>query len=287
MTTPADFFDMSATPIRIGKVTLKVRDLDAVSSFYQNVLGLAVTARDDRSAMLGAGDTPLLVLEADPALAPKDPRQAGLFHTAFLMPMRADLACWLDHVAQAGIKLHGASDHIVSEAIYLADPEGNGIEVYADRPFSRWRDANGRIAMTTDPLDMQDLLAAAKGAGWAGFPEGGIIGHVHLQVGDTAAADRFYRDIIGFDVAAAYPGASFYGSGGYHHQLAGNVWNSRGAARRPESMAGLDKVELVISEPANIAAIIARAESAGVESIEGDDGVTLRDPWGIVITLAS
>lgn len=287
MTTATEFFDMSAAPMRIGKVTLKVRDLDTVANFYQTVLGLAVIAKDDRRAILGAGATPLLVLETDPALAPGDRRQAGLFHTAFLMPTRAALARWLGHVTQTGVRLHGASDHIVSEAIYLADPEGNGIEVYADRPVSRWRGVNGRINMTTDPLDMQDLLAAAKGAGWAGFPEDGIIGHVHLQVGDTAVADRFYRDIIGFDIAAGYPGASFYGSGGYHHQLAGNIWNSRGAARRPENMAGLEAVELVLRDKADLAAIRARAKSVGVELNEAEGGAIVRDPWGTAITFAS
>src|SRR5690606_21437962 len=184
MTKATDFFDMNAAPMRIGKVRLKVRDLDTISSFYQNVLGLAVLAQDDGEARLDAGHAPLLVLENDPTLAPRDRRQAGLFHTAFLMPSRADLARWLGHVGRAHIPLHGASDHIVSEAIYLADPEGNGIEVYADRPVSRWHGADGGIEMSTDPLDVQDLLAAAEGTTWVGFPEQGGIGHVHLQVGD-------------------------------------------------------------------------------------------------------
>lgn len=288
MTNATDFFDMSAAPMRIGKVRLKVRDLDAVSGFYQSVLGLTEVARSDREATLGTtGRTPLLVLEADPALTPGDRRQAGLFHTAFLMPTRADLAHWLGHVAEARVRLHGASDHIVSEAIYLADPEGNGIEVYVDRPVSRWSGMDGNIQMTTDPLDVQDLLAAGEGTAWAGFPEKGSIGHVHMQVGDTAAADRFYRDVVGFDVTVDYPGASFYGSGGYHHQLAGNVWNSRGAARRPEGMAGLDAIELIIRDAADIANIVARAESAGIEATNDGDGATLRDPWGIAITLRS
>lgn len=287
MTNATDFFDMSAAPMRIGKVKLKVRDLDTVSGFYRSVLGLTEIARTDREATLGAGRTPLLVLEANPALTPGDRRQAGLFHTAFLMPTRADLALWVGHVTEARVRLQGASDHIVSEAFYLADPEGNGIEVYADRPVSRWRGADGRIRMSTDPLDVQNLLVAAEGAGWTGFPEQGSIGHVHLQVGGTAAADHFYRDVLGFDIAADYPGASFYGSGGYHHQLAGNVWNSRGAARRPEGMAGLDTVELIIRDAADIANIVGRAESAGIEVVEDRQGTTLRDPWGIAIMLAN
>ncbi len=259
MTTATDFFDMTAAPLRIGTVRLRVRDLDAVSRFYQTVLGLSPIASDARHVTLGTGTTPLLELAGDATLAPHDPHQAGLFHTAFLMPSRADLARWLAHAAAAAVPLQGASDHIVSEALYLADPEGNGIEVYADRPVSRWHGPRGEIRMSTDPLDAQDLLQSAEGTAWAGFPEGGSIGHVHLQVGDTAGADRFYRDVLGLDIAARYPGASFYGSGGYHHQLAGNVWNSRRAGPRAEDMAGLDAVAIVVRDPATLAAISGRA----------------------------
>lgn len=287
MTDTTEFFDMDAAPMRIGKVKLKVRDLDAVSGYYRSVMGLEEIARDDRKATLGKGETPLLVLEADPALAPGDRRHAGLFHTAFLMPTRADLARWAGHIAETGMRILGASDHIVSEAFYLADPEGNGIEVYADCPVAQWLDAKGNIQMTTERLDVQDLLAAGEGTSWSGFPEKGSIGHVHLQVGDTADANGFYRDILGFDIAADYPGASFYGSGGYHHQLAGNVWNSRGAARRPQGMAGLDAVEIVVRDEADIAAIVARAEQAGIEAAANGEGTTLRDPWGIAIMLAN
>ena len=285
MTQTAEFFDMSKAPMRIGKVRLKVRDLDNVSAFYQSVMSLNEIERTEHRATLGVGRTVLLVLEADPALAPGDRRQAGLFHTAFLMPTRADLAHWAGHIATSRIPLQGASDHIVSEAFYLADPEGNGIEVYVDRPIQRWLDAGGNIQMTTERLDIQDLLSEGKEGGWTGFPDKGSIGHVHLQVGDTSKADNFYRDILGFAVTVDYPGASFYGSGGYHHQLAGNIWNSRGAGQRPQGMAGLDMVEIVMRDPADIAPIVARAEKAGVEVSDKDENVTLRDPWGVAITL--
>lgn len=285
MTIAADYFDMTAAPMRIGAVRLKVRDLRAVSAFYQSVLGLAPVATGEDRITLGTGGTPLLELVSDPKLAPLDPRQAGLFHTAFLMPTRVDLARWVAHVAEARVPLQGASDHIVSEALYLADPEGNGIEVYADRPVSDWHGESGEIRMSTDPLDLQDLLQSAEGTEWSGFPEAGSVGHVHLQVGDTAEADRFYRDVLGLDIAARYPGASFYGSGGYHHQLAGNVWNSRRAGRRPERMAGLDAVEILVRDAMNITAIAARADNAGIASTRNTDGLTLHDPWGTAITL--
>lgn len=287
MTNATNMFDLKAAPMRIGAVRLKVRDLPAISAFYQEILGLSVLQAGDRSATLGTGATPLLHLSGDPSLAERDPRQAGLFHTAFLMPTRADLARWLTFVGKADVPLQGASDHIVSEAIYLPDPEGNGIEFYADRPVSRWRTPEGEIHMTTERIDIQDLLRAAHDSTWTGFPNDGLIGHVHLQVGDTAQAGRFYSGVLGFDVASRYPGASFFGSGGYHHQLAGNVWNSRGAGPRPDGMAGLDAIEIVVPDAAARRAIAKRAEAASVAITRDGDDLNLRDPWGTQINLTN
>jgi len=285
MTTVNEFFDMRSAPMRIGMVRLDVRDLDAVATFYKSVLGLTSLEAAGGRMTLGTETTPLLELVGNPALAPNDRRQAGLFHTDFLMPSRADLARWLAYVTQARVPLQGASDHIVSEAIYLADPEGNGIEVYADRPVPHWRTPEGNIHMTTERLDMQDLLDAAGGNAWAGFPDDGLVGHVHLQVGDVTEAERFYGGVLGFDIASRYPGASFFGSGGYHHQLAGNVWNSRRAGPRPDDMAGLHEVELVARDAAAGNAIAERAEAAGVHVTRNGDALTLRDPWGTRITV--
>lgn len=290
LTKTRDLFDMQAAPLRIGALRLKVRDLERVTNFYTTVLGLEVVERTPRSARLGSASSTLLELQEDPALAPRDPRQAGLFHTAFLLPSRADLARWLSFVRDLRLEgrrvpLQGASDHNVSEAIYLADPEGNGIEVYADHPVSRWRDPDGQIHMTTEPLDLQGLLQEAGSGRWSGFPADGCIGHVHLQVGDRETADRFYRDILGLEVTAHYPGASFYGSGGYHHQLAANVWNSRGSTRRVEEAAGLAGFSLLLRDPAKLTVLRRRAEEAGVEAHPTSDGVTLYDPWGIAITV--
>ncbi|TPL71352.1 VOC family protein [Mesorhizobium sp. B2-3-15] len=285
MTDTSDFFDMNAAPMRIGTVTLKVRDLDTVSSFYQRVLGLIPAAESKGSVTLGANGTSMVTLHGDPTLSPGDPRQAGLFHTAFLLPSRADLGRWLSFVTAAEIRIQGASDHIVSEALYLSDPEGNGIEVYADRPVSRWRDQDGNIQMATERLDVEDLLKAAGETEWAGFPEGGSIGHVHLQVGDTAVADRFYRDVLGFDVAVDYPGATFYGSGGYHHQLAGNVWNSRGVAGRPSGTAGLEEVEIIARDADVLASLVARAEGMAIAHTNERSAVRFSDPWGTAIKI--
>ena len=284
-------FDMQAAPLHVGRVRLRVRDLSRVAEFYESLLGLRRLDQGAGWTLLGTpapggGARPLLELVGDARLAPRDPRQAGLFHTAFLMPSRADLGRWLGHAVAAGARLEGASDHLVSEAIYLSDPEGAGIEVYADRPEAAWRTPSGAVKMATLPLDAQALYEAGGGAPYAGAPEGLIVGHVHLQVGDTRAADRFYRDVLGFDLAAEYPGASFYGSGGYHHQLAGNVWNSRGAGPRPADMAGLETVELIARDAAVRDAALARAEAAGLAPEARDGRTALRDPWGGLTVLA-
>lgn len=286
-TDPTALFDMKAAPLRIGRVGLRVRDLATVADFYRKMLGLQTVEQGVGRVTLGAGGVPLLELEGDARLAPLDRRQAGLFHTAFLMPSRGDLGRWLGHVAQSGIRLEGASDHIVSEAIYLSDPEGNGIEVYADRPEAQWRRPDGTVKMGTLQLDLNDVYAAGGGGPYLAAPKGLIVGHVHLQVGDTRTADGFWRDALGFDVAADYPGASFYGSGGYHHQLAGNVWNSRGAKMRPAAMAGLARLEIVARDLATAQAVLARAEAAGLEPRMQDGAAALIDPWGSTVSLTA
>jgi catechol 2,3-dioxygenase len=284
---PRTAFDLNAAPMRIGRVRLKVRELPKVASFYQDVLGLAPTDEAADRVSLGAAGVPLLDLVGDPGLAPLDRGEAGLFHTAFLLPDRASLARWLGFAVQRRIRLLGASDHRVSEAVYLADPEGNGIEVYADRPVTAWRSVGGQLDMPSNPLDLQDLRRAAGDGAWSGMPASSVIGHVHLQVGDTAAVERFYRDLLGFEVTCRYPGGSFFGAGGYHHQLAANTWNSRGAGPRPNGMAGLDGFELAVRGDAMREAIKARVRAAGLV-LEADAGGTmLRDPWGIAITLIS
>lgn len=257
----------ATAPIEIGQVRLVVNDLPRMVDFYTRTLGLQKLSSDGTDAVLGADATPLVTLRGDARAAGHNPRAAGLFHTAFLMPDRAALARWLIHAAESRVPLQGASDHHVSEAIYLADPEGNGIEVYVDRPRSRWTDAQGGVVMTTEALDL-NALARAADRPWTGAPTGLVIGHVHLQVGNVAQAQAFYAEKLGFAVTAQYPGAAFYGSGGYHHHLATNIWNSRGAGPRAPST-GLDLVELRLdaSEAARLKATFEGAR-------------TVADPWG-------
>ncbi|MDV4179255.1 VOC family protein [Rhizobium brockwellii] len=237
---------MSATeaPLSIGRVALTVNDLDAVSTFYEDVIGLALIGRDGETALLGAGDLPLIELRHDKA-AQYHPNEAGLFHTAFLLPSRRDLGLWMRHIREIGVQLDGASDHLVSEALYLHDPEGNGIEVYVDRPRSDWVRHGDEIEMATEPLDLWDL-ANVQGE-WTGASRGTVIGHVHLQVGDVETADAFMTGPLGLTRTARLPSAGWYGSGRYHHHLAANVWQSRGAQRRSPASRGLTEIELLVA----------------------------------------
>lgn len=260
----------SDAPIRIGRVALTVNDLATVGDFYQRVVGLRRLSQDGGTMVLGAGDRPLLELREDRA-ARHRPAEAGLFHTAFLLPGRIDLADWLGMAAARGLALDGASDHRVSEAVYLRDPEGNGIEIYADRPRDAWRWSGGEVAMATERLDVEGLLAAAA-APWAGAPLGTMVGHVHLQVGDVAEAERFYHGRLGFDVTTHYPGAAFFSTGGYHHHLAANVWNSRGAGPRAMPSTGLAELVLAVRDPARLAEL-------------GGEGAGFADPWATPLRL--
>lgn len=233
----------SDAPVSIGRVTLTVRDTDAMARFYESALGLNLVRRDGDTVVLGQADRPLVELRQD-RLARSRPHEAGLFHTAFLLPDRESLARWLVHARQHDVRLDGASDHLVSEALYLTDPEGNGIEIYRDRPREEWPRRDGRIELVTLPLDLAALASSATAA-WEGAPDGTVIGHVHLQVGDVAEHEDFVVSHLGLQVTSRVPSAGFYGSGGYHHHLGGNVWNSRGAGARSPGTTGLAEVELL------------------------------------------
>jgi len=264
----------ATAPLEIGRVALTVNDLAAVREFYQQALGLEVLDADGAVTQLGAGGRVLLDLRQDRSARRRSAREAGLFHTAFLLPSRAALGAWLRHAAETKMPVQGASDHLVSEAVYLADPEGNGIEVYADKPRAAWPMEGGSLRMATEPLDVEGVAGAADGP-WQGAPEGTVVGHVHLQVGSVAEAEAFYHGTLGFDVVTHYPGATFLGSGGYHHHLGANVWNSRGASRRSFPSTGLADVE-ILAGPAALDAILARTEG----------NRQLTDPWGTSVTLA-
>jgi catechol 2,3-dioxygenase len=202
------------------------------------------------------------------------------------MPDRAELAHWLAHAAHLGLQFDGASDHLVSEAIYLSDPEGNGIEVYRDRSPTEWTyHADGTVEMATNRLDLQALYDSAAKTPWAGMSPEAALGHIHLQVGSVPEADRFYEGVLGLKKMASYPGASFFAAGDYHHHVAANVWNSRNAPARTTAMAGLQDYTLAFNDKQTLDKVLATLEGLEIKVDRSAEGHRLTDPWGIGITL--
>lgn len=286
---PSDFGSpvLASAPHRVGVVSLVVRDLDLVKQFYQQVLSLRVRETDGSVVRLGTSSDTLVELRHVPEARRRSPREAGLFHTAFLLPSRADLGSWIAFASERQMSIQGASDHLVSEALYLADPEGNGIEIYVDKPREAWPVVDGKLQMATDPLDLRSVYESARGRRWTGYPEGATVGHIHLQVGALGPADQFYGDQLGFDIMCRYPGASFFGSGGYHHQLATNIWNSRGASPVSGTVTGLAGFELVTGDAEVVSGAAKRLEAAGVSHDLSAGRLTVADPWGTRVTLAA
>ena len=277
----------SRTPMRVGMVTMRVRNVDLVADFYRDVIGLTVMERSATDALLGAGGVRLLALEAYPQAATEARNAAGLYHTAFLMPTRKDLARWLVHVAINRVPLTGFADHRVSESIYLDDPEGNGIEVYADRDPSLWQWNEGTVTMATDQLDIDGLAALTdtRKSNYSSAPDGLRVGHVHLRVGDIAKAESFYRGTIGLDPTRRRDGASFLSSGRYHHHVALNIWESAGAGPRDEAATGLAWFSFEVEKPDLFAAQEQRLRQAGAEVVKFTNGLEASDPWGTRIRI--
>jgi catechol 2,3-dioxygenase len=273
----------------VGAVALTVPDLARSRAFYGEVLGMSeLGGGAEGSLRLGGPDgVALLELTHDPAASPRDPRQTGLFHLAVLVPSRVDLARALLGVAARRWPLSGASDHLVSEALYLSDPDGNGIEVYRDRPRSEWpRARDGSLEMGTLALDLDDLIAELGPLG-EGPPEpGGLaagtrMGHVHLQVDAIADAEAFYVDVLGFDaMVRGYPGALFVAAGGYHHHIGLNTWNSRGGSVPGPGSAGLRWYQVRAGSDAGLAGVLERVAAAGLEVLDAPGGAFVRDPSG-------
>ncbi len=280
----------------IGSVHLTVPNLERSRGFYERVLGLSASEQPDGSVLLGGAARlpPLLSLMGDSAATPRNPRETGLFHFAIVVPTRRDLAVALVRLIEGGWRLSGASDHLVSEALYLDDPDGNGVEIYRDRDRSQWRrDADGNLEMATLPLDLEDLLAELQTApidpeADAIMPADTRIGHVHLQVAELQEIERFYADVLGFEATVRdYPGALFVAAGGYHHHIGLNTWNSRGAATPKSGSAGLSAYELRLGDADALAAVLARLEAAGTKLEPAASGATLvRDPSGNSLLLS-
>ncbi|QJR38340.1 VOC family protein [Gemmatimonas groenlandica] len=277
---PAGYRLPAAT--RLGTVELQVSNLARSLEYYQLLLGLAVVAQDEATASLaGVGATePIVILREVPGTRPVAPgSRLGLYHFAILLPDRPAMGRFITHLSEIGARA-GSSDHLVSEALYLQDPDGLGIEVYVDRPRDRWRRVDQELMMATDPLDMADLVRVANGAPWTGMPSDTVMGHVHLHVGDLDAADAFYSEGLGFDrMVWRYPGALFLGAGGYHHHLGTNTW--AGGALPPRTQdAKLTAWTIVLPSANDVAALRANLVARGIAVTDEPAGILFADPWG-------
>jgi catechol 2,3-dioxygenase len=279
---------MSIAPAtHMGPVELSVGDLGRTLDYWQGVVGLRVLERENGTASLGA-DTELVRFVEEPGARPVD-GHTGLYHVALLVPDRPSLAGWLAHAARDEVRLEGLSDHHVSEAIYLRDPDRHGIEIYADRPRAVWE---GKVAevMTTKPIDVENLLGELDDPATApfdGLPDGTMVGHTHLRVADIPATVDFYRDVLGLDVTAQLgPAAAFLSAGGYHHHVGANTWESRGAGPAGEGYATLRHAAIVLPDADERDRVAGRIADAGQEPETRDDGVLVRDPShnGLLLT---
>lgn len=265
---------------RLGPVALRVSDTGRALDFYVSKVGLLLRDRSDAFAVLGTADKDLLRLEFAPGISPRDDRETGLYHVAFLLPDRPSLGAAIARLAANNVKL-GAADHLVSEAIYVWDPDNNGIEIYRDRPRDEWIWNDGQVQMSNRPLDFQGLLAEPDVEALAREPikAGARIGHIHLEVDDLAKAKKFYGDVVGFKQVASLPGAAFLSAGGYHHHIGMNVWESRNGPLPSPHKAGLSKMTFELPDQASIEALRQRLESAGVAAIPAENGLDFFDLW--------
>ena len=274
---------------QIGAVALTVADLTRSLEFYATALGFAVLEQSGSEAVLGVADTPLVLLNERRGVRPWPVYATGLYHFAILVPTRPDLGRWLRHYLELGNPLPGQGDHLVSEALYLSDPDNNGIEVYRDRPRSEWHWDHGRVQMATDPVDIRGLLTEAERTSepWSGFASGTRLGHIHLQVGNLAQAEAFYHGVLGFEVVSQFPGALFVSAGGYHHHLGLNIWHSRGAAPAPDGSAGLRFYTIALPSDDALGAVVTCLSDAGIAVSRIGDAIAVRDPWQNLIFLHS
>ena len=263
-----------------GPVRLRVADLDSEREFYERAIGLSPIDSGDGVARFGSDGTPVVELDHRADAPARPPRTTGLFHLAILVPDRAALAAALARAVRAGGRISGASDHLVSEALYLNDPEGNGIEIYRDRPRAEWERDGGEIRMSTLPLDVDGLLAELReDEPESAMPDGTRVGHVHLNVADLDAAERFYSGLLGFDVTVrGYPGALFLSTGGYHHHVGVNTWAGPGAPAPAAGSRGLEWFELSVDDAPGLAELERRLGDAGAPIERRPESLLTHDP---------
>ncbi|WP_146605782.1 VOC family protein [Micromonospora craterilacus] len=271
---------------RMGPVELLTGDLDGLREFYTRGVGLSPISQGDREVTLGRDGVPLLRLAVADAPA-DDPRQAGLYHSAFLFPDEAALArALVDTATVAPNAFQGASDHRVSQAFYFADPDGNGVELYVDRPRDQWRWAAGQVVMGSTAIDPNAFIRTHLDRGATGSGSAVTMGHVHLRGGDLKQAESFYADTLGFAVTSRTDGALFLAADGYHHHLAVNTWSSAGAGARPDSL-GLRSVAVHVAGIGELDALAQRLTAADVAHDRADTSITVHDPWGTRVVVSA
>jgi len=268
----------------LGSVTIRVADLERSTRFYEKVIGLSSTPQAAGSAALGVEKGPPLIHLKETPGARHVPGRSGLYHFAVLLPTRADLGDALRRLIDSNIRV-GRSDHLVSEALYLADPDGNGIEIYRDRPRTEWTWRDGMVEMAVDPLDLESLLGDAAPGGYGAAHPGTTIGHVHLQVSDVRQAVQFYHNVIGFDLTASFQGAAFLSAGGYHHHLGLNSWSSRGAPPAPPDAAGLESFTIRVPSEEELRHVVDRLKMAGINGVFEEGRVSVRDPSNVGVQI--
>ncbi|MFD0771382.1 VOC family protein [Bacillus sp. CGMCC 1.60114] len=270
----------------VNHVHILIENLERSLSFYQEELGFQILEQSETKAVLTAdGKTPLLTIEQLEKILPKQPRTTGLYHFAILLPHRSDLAKVLHHLIKTDYPLQGASDHLVSEAVYLADPDGNGIEIYVDRPFETWEWNDGQVTMATEPI-ASDILSAAKNETWTGLPSDTVMGHIHLHVADLGKAEEFYCTGLGFDAVSRYGHqALFISSGKYHHHIGLNTWNGVGAPAPAANSVGLKHFSLLFPDKETRNQAVKRLQNIGVSVTTTDGVVVTKDPSGNHIQL--
>ncbi|MFD1032216.1 VOC family protein [Metaplanococcus flavidus] len=270
------------------EVGLKVLNLKEMKKFYQETLGFQVISEADTEVRLGTDGKSLVRLTATEGLQPKRARYTGLYHFAILLPDRKELGKILLHLHQQGIRV-GSSDHLVSEALYLSDPEGNGIEIYRDRDPEEWSWSNGEVAMAVDPLDAEGILreTGLANEAWSGMPAGTVMGHVHLHVSNLPEAQNFYTEGLGFEVMTSMGGqALFLADQKYHHHIGLNIWNGIGIPALPKNEAGLDFYTLIFEDEAKRSQVTERLRTLGAQVTEDESYWETTDPSGITIRLA-
>jgi catechol 2,3-dioxygenase len=265
----------------IGAVALIVPDLERSLHYYQQNIGLQLHRRENGAAALGVGGPDLLILQEQPGVRPVQRGRSGLYHFAILTPSRQELARTLRHLIDSHTPIGGASDHAVSEALYLTDPDGHGIEIYRDRPRSEWEFPNGTLKMTLDPFQFESVLGELTGnePAWTGLAAGTTIGHVHLHVAHIPPTEQFYCDVLGFDLMVRYGHqASFIAAGGYHHHLGMNTWAGVGVPPPPEDAARLAWYEVRLPDQGAIEEVVARVKEAAIPIQQSEQGWIVRDP---------